>query len=116
MNGTMVGGWEYVWAAYGITWAALAIYAVSLLWREKKTRRKPQARKPEWSRGLAYRRRSFGGRSFGGHGHVSRAESARPLYWQEDTFSTGYPGTEGRKRRQFGSKGWARAAWCQSDR
>jgi len=44
MNGTMVGGWEYVWAAYGITWAALAIYAVSLLWREKKTRGKDPAK------------------------------------------------------------------------
>ena len=29
-EGLIVGGWEYVWAAWGITWGALALYAVSL--------------------------------------------------------------------------------------
>jgi hypothetical protein len=38
MNGSIVGGWEYVWAAYLITWASLALYGGSLLFREKKTR------------------------------------------------------------------------------
>jgi len=27
-TGMIQGGWGYVWAAYGITWAALAIYLV----------------------------------------------------------------------------------------
>ena len=40
MNGSIVGGWEYVWAAYLITWAALAVYGGSLLFREKKARTK----------------------------------------------------------------------------
>ena len=29
-SGRIVGGWEYVWAAYAITWAALGLYALSL--------------------------------------------------------------------------------------
>ena len=29
-EGLIVGGWEYVWAAWGVTWLALALYAVSL--------------------------------------------------------------------------------------
>ena len=28
--GRIQGGWGYVWTAYGITWAALALYALSL--------------------------------------------------------------------------------------
>jgi hypothetical protein len=40
MNGSIVGGWEYIWAAYLITWAALAIYGGSLFVREKKARAK----------------------------------------------------------------------------
>ena len=42
MNGTIIGGWEYVWAAYAVTWTALAVYAGSLLWRAKKANEKPE--------------------------------------------------------------------------
>jgi hypothetical protein len=29
-SGRIQGGWEYVWASYGITWAVVALYALSL--------------------------------------------------------------------------------------
>ncbi|HET7435620.1 MAG TPA: hypothetical protein VFN10_13005 [Thermoanaerobaculia bacterium] len=32
-QGVIVGGWEYVWAAYGITAAVFIIYAVTLITR-----------------------------------------------------------------------------------
>ncbi len=32
-GGIVFGGWEYVWAAYGITFSVLGGYAVSLLFR-----------------------------------------------------------------------------------
>ncbi|MCY1079172.1 hypothetical protein [Archangium lansingense] len=28
--GRIQGGWEYIWAAYGIAWASLSLYALSL--------------------------------------------------------------------------------------
>ena len=28
--GRIQGGWGYVWTAYGLTWTALALYALSL--------------------------------------------------------------------------------------
>lgn len=28
--GHIQGGWSYVWTAYGITWCALSLYALSL--------------------------------------------------------------------------------------
>ncbi|HZH02899.1 MAG TPA: hypothetical protein VEY30_03875, partial [Myxococcaceae bacterium] len=31
-SGRIVGGWNYVWVSYGITWGAIALYALSL-WR-----------------------------------------------------------------------------------
>ena len=31
--GRIGGGWEYVWAAYGITWAAIVVYTTSLIMR-----------------------------------------------------------------------------------
>jgi hypothetical protein len=34
--GRIQGGWEYVWTAYGITWSALALYALSLWLRRPK--------------------------------------------------------------------------------
>ena len=37
-EGIVVGGWEFVWSAYGITAAALLIYAVSLLARLRQAR------------------------------------------------------------------------------
>ena len=30
MSGMIQGGWEFVWAAYGITGGALALYGLSL--------------------------------------------------------------------------------------
>lgn len=33
MNGVVTGGWEFVWAAYGITGAVLLIYGVTLVTR-----------------------------------------------------------------------------------
>jgi hypothetical protein len=33
MTGIVSGGWEYVWAAYGITFTVLGGYAISLLVR-----------------------------------------------------------------------------------
>ncbi|XXF80879.1 hypothetical protein P2318_14290 [Myxococcaceae bacterium GXIMD 01537] len=35
--GRIQGGWEYVWTSYGLTWAALALYALSLWLRRPKT-------------------------------------------------------------------------------
>lgn len=29
-TGRIQGGWGYVWTAYGVTWAALSLYALSL--------------------------------------------------------------------------------------
>jgi heme exporter protein D len=42
MNGTIVGGWEFVWAAYGLTSAVLLIYGVSLVTRLRKERHNEQ--------------------------------------------------------------------------
>ncbi|MFZ5469179.1 MAG: hypothetical protein ACOZIN_07025 [Myxococcota bacterium] len=36
--GRIQGGWEYIWAAYAITWAASTIYAVSLWLRVRRLR------------------------------------------------------------------------------
>ena len=33
MSGTLVGGWEFVWAAYGLTTMVLGIYTLSVLTR-----------------------------------------------------------------------------------
>jgi heme exporter protein D len=40
MTGVLTGGWSYVWAAYGLTTAALLIYAVSLFMRLKEERQR----------------------------------------------------------------------------
>lgn len=34
--GHVVGGWEYIWAAYIITWAGIALYSLSLWSRRRK--------------------------------------------------------------------------------
>jgi hypothetical protein len=39
MNGKLVGGWEFVWAAYAITWAGLVLYAAFAVWRERQSRK-----------------------------------------------------------------------------
>jgi hypothetical protein len=36
MNGMIVGGWEYVWGAYGLTFAVLAGYGISLWLRQPR--------------------------------------------------------------------------------
>lgn len=37
-QGIVTGGWEFVWAAYGLTGAVLAIYAISLLTRLREAK------------------------------------------------------------------------------
>jgi hypothetical protein len=37
-SGRIQGGWEYVWVSYGITWAALTLYALSLWLRSRASR------------------------------------------------------------------------------
>ncbi len=46
MMGAIQGGWEYVWAAYGITAVVLIGYTVSVLlrWRSAIRRRDREAR------------------------------------------------------------------------
>lgn len=34
-TGRIVGGWEYVYAAYGITYAAIIVYTISLWLRRR---------------------------------------------------------------------------------
>ena len=41
MDGNIVGGWEFVWAAYGVTWVSLLLYAVSLGLRVRAAARAP---------------------------------------------------------------------------
>ena len=36
-GGYVVGGWEYVWAAYGITAAVFVFYGISLFARLRRT-------------------------------------------------------------------------------
>ena len=38
MHGMIQGGWEYVYAAYGISWTALIVYAASLYLRGRQGR------------------------------------------------------------------------------
>ncbi|HEX6160501.1 MAG TPA: hypothetical protein VF111_10075 [Thermoanaerobaculia bacterium] len=42
-QGIVVGGWEYVWMAYGLTFSALAIYGVTLFMKLRE----------EWNRAAA---------------------------------------------------------------
>jgi hypothetical protein len=39
MSGMIVGGWEFVYAAYAVTGAALTIYALSVIARYRRERR-----------------------------------------------------------------------------
>lgn len=41
-RGRLEGGWEYVWAAYLITWAASAAYGLSLWLRLRATAKETQ--------------------------------------------------------------------------
>jgi len=40
MTGVVTGGWNFVWAAYGLTTAAFLIYGVSLFNRLKQERQR----------------------------------------------------------------------------
>ena len=37
MQGVIEGGWSFVWAAYGISWAGLIGYLVSLWLRDRES-------------------------------------------------------------------------------
>jgi hypothetical protein len=39
-EGVISGGWEFVWAAYGITAAVFVLYGVSLMSRIREARKK----------------------------------------------------------------------------
>lgn len=39
-GGIIIGGWEYVWAAYGITFGALGLYGISLALRLRGEKRR----------------------------------------------------------------------------
>jgi len=41
MNGTITGGWGFVWAAYGLSALILGAYFVSLVTRLRAERQKP---------------------------------------------------------------------------
>ena len=43
MNGIVVGGWEFVWAAYGLTAIALLSYGVMVITRCREERRRAEA-------------------------------------------------------------------------
>jgi hypothetical protein len=36
MEGTIQGGWGYVWTVYGLTWASIVGYMISLWWRDRR--------------------------------------------------------------------------------
>lgn len=38
-QGIVIGGWEFVWAAYGLSAAAFLIYAISLISRLRESKR-----------------------------------------------------------------------------
>ncbi len=38
-GGVVIGGWEFVWAAYGLTAAAFAVYAFSLISKLREAKR-----------------------------------------------------------------------------
>jgi heme exporter protein CcmD len=41
-GGIVTGGWEFVWAAYGVTAAVFAVYAISIFARLRETKRRAQ--------------------------------------------------------------------------
>ena len=44
MSGMIIGGWQYVYAAYIITTAVLVIYTASVVWRFRRERAADQRR------------------------------------------------------------------------
>ena len=43
MNGIVIGGWEFVWAAYALTAIALIAYGVMTVTRSREERRRADA-------------------------------------------------------------------------
>jgi hypothetical protein len=43
MNGIVIGGWEFVWAAYALTAIALVAYGVMVVTRSREERRRAEA-------------------------------------------------------------------------
>lgn len=41
-SGQVTGGWSYIWLAYGVTWASIALYALSL-WVRRPSRQQEDA-------------------------------------------------------------------------
>ena len=41
-GGIVVGGWEYVWMAYGLTFSAFLIYGVTLITKLREERARAQ--------------------------------------------------------------------------
>ena len=39
--GRIVGGWEYIWAAYGVAWGGLSLYGLSLWMRRPRKEAAP---------------------------------------------------------------------------
>jgi hypothetical protein len=39
-QGVIVGGWQYVWMAYGLTFSVLVFYGISLIARLREARRR----------------------------------------------------------------------------
>jgi hypothetical protein len=35
--GKIIGGWEYIWAAYILSWTGLVLYTASLVLRRRKS-------------------------------------------------------------------------------
>ncbi len=40
MSGVIQGGWEFVWAAYGLSAAVLGLYTISILSRYRSEKRR----------------------------------------------------------------------------
>jgi hypothetical protein len=40
-EGRIVGGWNFVWMAYGLTWFGLIVYSASLLFRKLRSKEAP---------------------------------------------------------------------------
>ena len=40
MSGVIQGGWEFVWAAYGLTAAVLVLYTISIIARYRGEKRR----------------------------------------------------------------------------
>jgi hypothetical protein len=46
MNGVISGGWEYVWAAYGLSVLAISTYAIAVIARLRAEQRRAAKLQP----------------------------------------------------------------------